>query len=49
MSSLAHWLLLVGGEGGQGEWEREREVRGCEIVCLWMLGRVRDRVRYVMH
>ena len=33
------------------DWERERGMRGCEIVCTWVWrqGRGSERVRYVMH
>ena len=39
---------------GERKWEREWEVRGCEItVCMWGWGwmqrKRRDRVRYLMH
>ena len=42
------------GGGGVGDWKREGDARGCEIVCVrvcvlvWMQGRSSDRVRYLM-
>ena len=37
-------LLLVGFLEGEGDWEREEEVRGCEIVCMCVGVRVYARV-----
>ena len=39
-----------GGGGGTGRERGEGEgLRDCGGACVWMQGRRRDRVRYVMH
>ena len=50
---------FIRGWDGEELGEREREVRGCEIVCVcecvctrahvWMQRKSRDGMRYVMH